>query len=160
MIKPSKSLLNLDNAACTDFLHDCKWVIAPDCKGPEELFCYCLNLTKFLFRCYFLKLIEEAQSFSVVSLFRATGEGIYPWGSALCAQPVRCLFLSLLLRSLAVQLNEDLTGLNSKDRWCMPETSGGPWGKSTPAWEENTPVSADRTLGPALATTRMYLHPI
>lgn len=93
-------------------------VITPDWKGPEELFCYCLNLTKFLFRCYFLKLAEKAQSFSVVFSFQNKNRRRnIPIGSALCAQPLLYLLLPLLLRSPAVQLNGDLPGLNSKDRW-------------------------------------------
>lgn len=171
MIKPSKGLLNLGNTACNDFPRcDCKWVECPRLKRAEELFCNCLNLTKFLFRCYFLKLIKKAQSFSVVFSFQTKNKrrnmsvGI----SVVCPASVLSASVSAaedfsspagwvptwpeFQRPLAIREEKNQRRL---------ETTGEPSGLSQHQRGRTTfQFLTDSALGPALAITRIYLHQI
>lgn len=91
---------------------------ALDWKGQRNCSVIVLILPSFYLDVISWSLSRRHNLFLWSSLFKPkTREGICLWASPLCAQPLSYLLLSLLLRTLAVQLDEYLPGLNSKDHW-------------------------------------------
>lgn len=81
MIKPSKGLLNLDNAACTDFpmMTVNGWLHQTE-RGQRNYFAIVLISLSFYLDVISWSLLRKHNLFPWSSLFRTTtGEGIYPW---------------------------------------------------------------------------------